>query len=461
MKILITVIVTLAVVFGGFWAYAHFTHSDATAQVAPTPVRTDPAVRMDLIEAVGTPGTVEPRTKVSIRAKVSARIVALPHKEGEAVTKGSATSKPSILVQLDDKDLQAARRSAKARYSAQQAEIAVAKARLLAQEATILSAKFSLADAQRDLQRQTGLLKSNDVSQSIVDSAQAKVDGQKAQVQSLVNSLAADRTNLEVLSHTLEAAEADVAKADEDVSNTVIMSPIDGTITKINSEVGEMVVIGITNSPGTTIMEVADLNEMLFKARVDEASIALIKQNQKARIHIPAYPDRVFEGRVTNVALSNTEDKDTTKYFKAEILLQTNGERIPSGLTADAEIETERHENVIAVPSQAVLGRPADDLPEAVRSSPNVDKTKTVTTVVYRLIDGKAVVTPVTVGASNATHTMVKSGLKEGEVVVTGPFKILDALTEGQKVVDLRASTKPSTKPSAENAKSETRNPKQ
>jgi HlyD family secretion protein len=109
------------------------------------------------------------------------------------------------------------------------------------------------------------------------------------------------------------------------------------------------------------------------------------------------------------------------------------------------------------VPSQAVLGRPADDLPEAVRSSPDVDKTKTIATVVYRMIDGKAVVTPVTVGASNATDTIIKSGLKEGERVVTGPFKTLDSLKDGEKVVDMRATTKPTTKPATKpaNPKSE------
>jgi HlyD family secretion protein len=447
-KIFITVIITLAAALGGVWGYSRYTHGPDPAEAAPTQVRIEPAARMDVVETVTAPGTIEPRTKVSISAKVAARIVDLPHKEGETVYKGSATTKPSVLVRLDDKDLQAALRSAKARYAAQQAEIAVAKARLLAEEASILAAKVTLADAKRDLMRQQGLLATHDVSQSVVDAAQAKYDGQDAQVKSLENTLAADQTNLDVLRHNLDAADAEIAKAEEDVANTVIESPIDGTVIKVNSEVGEMVVIGITNTPGTTIMEVADLNEILFKARVDDTSIALLKRGQRAHVHVPAYPDRVFEGVVTNVALANTDDKDTlTKYFKSDVLLKTDGERIPSGLTADAEIETKRHDDVIAVPSQAVLGRPADELPEAVRSSPDVDKAKTIASVVYRMIDGKAVVTPVTVGASNATHTIITSGLKEGEKVIVGPFKTLDSLKDGQKVVDMKATTKPTTKP--------------
>src|SRR5437763_10496492 len=142
-----------------------------------------------------------------------------------------------------------------------------------------------------------------------------------------------------------------------------------------------MVFVGITNSPGTTIMEVADMNQILFVAKVDETSIASVKPKQKATVRIPAYADEVFDGIVETVALSNTEDKDGTKYFKSEILLQTGGRRIPSGLTADAEIETKRHENVLTVPSQSVLGRPADDLPESVRSNPAVDKGRSQPTV--------------------------------------------------------------------------------
>src|SRR5205814_1019669 len=128
-----------------------------------------------------------------------------------------------------------------------------------------------------------------DVSQSVVDAAQAKFDGQKAQVESLNQNLIGEQGNVLVLKHTLEAAGAEIAKAEEDLSNTVIMSPIDGTVTKLNNEVGEMVVVGITNSPGTTIMEVADLNQMLFVAKVDEASITSVKVGQKATVRIPAY----------------------------------------------------------------------------------------------------------------------------------------------------------------------------
>lgn len=450
MKTLITVILTLLVAFGVVWGFGKISRGVTPAQADPVAVRVELASQGDLIEVVSAPGTVQPRTKVSISAKVSARIVELPHKEGETVTKGDPTSKParppSVLVKLDSKDLEAALRSATARYAAQQATIKVDEAHIASQQASIAAAQFALDDAERDLKRQRGLFDTKDVSQSIIDTAQSKFDQQKAQLESLAQNLLGERANLLVLKHNLEAAEAEIAKAEEDLANTVITSPIDGVVIKLNNEIGEMVVVGITNSAGTTIMEVADLEKMLFVAKVDESSIASVKAGQKATVRIPAFADELFEGVVDTVALSNTDDKDGTKYFKAEILLKTGGRRIPSGLTADADIETKRHENVITVPSQSVLGRPADDLPEAVRSRPEVDKSKSLATVVYRFIDGKAVVTPVTVGQSNATHTIIKSGLAAGDQVITGPYKILETLANDMKVKNNRGATSaPST----------------
>jgi HlyD family secretion protein len=450
----LTVFITLLVVAAVMVGYNRITARLAPAKVEPIAARVEPAARVDLAELVTAPGTVQPRTKVSISAKVAARIIELPHKEGEDVTKGDPKANPprpaSILIKLDAKDLEAALRSAKAHYAAQKAGIAVDEARVASQEASMVAAKVQLLDAERDLKRQQGLLETKDVSQSIVDAAQAKYDGQKAQVESLQQNLIGEKANLVVLAHNLEAAEAEIAKAEEDLSYTVISSPIDGTITKLNSEVGEMVVIGITNSPGTTIMEVADLNQILFVAKVDEASIAAVKPGQKATVRIPAYADEVFEGNVETVALSNTDDKDGTKYFKAEILLKTSGRRIPSGLTADAEIETKRHPDVIAIPSQAVLGRPVDDLPESVRNRPEVDHSKTLATVVYRAVKGKAVVTPVKVGPSNATHTIITSGLNAGDMVITGPFKILDTLKDDAPLKETRPTTNPATQPATQ-----------
>lgn len=411
-------------------------------------VRIDVAKSSDLIETVSAPGQVQPKTKVSISARVVARIVELPHIEGEIVTKGDPTTQPpkepSVLVRMDAKDLEAQLRATEARYAAQSAQLVVAAARIGAQEAQLRAAQFMLNDAERDLKRQIELLATKDVSQSIVDATQAKFDQLKAQLQSTEQSIDADRSNLSVMRHELEAADAEIARARDSLSYTTITSPIDGVITRINSQVGELVVIGTMNNPGTVIMEVADLGTMLVNARIDEGSVARVKVGQKATVRAQAYPDEAFEGAVSSVALSQTEEKDGTKYYKAEVLLKTDGRRIFSGLTADVDIETERHANVLTIPSQAVLGRPVDELPQALRSRPEVDTTKTLATVVFRLIDGKAVITPVKVGASDVTQTIVESGLSAGDQIIVGPYKELEKLMNDQAVKDEAATTQPS-----------------
>jgi HlyD family secretion protein len=405
-----------------------------------------------LTESVNATGIIEPRTKVSISAKVAARVVELPFKEGDRVTKGDPNANPpippSLLVRLDASDLQSALRSVEARYAAQKAGIEVARRRVEAQKSDILVVEIQLRDAERDLNRQKQLLETKDVSQSVVDQAQSRFDELTQRLHSQKMQLEADNANLVVLTHNLEAAEADISRARDDLSYTTITSPIDGVITRLNAEVGELVVTGTMNNAGTVILEVADLDQMILRAKVDESLVANLKPKQKAIIRIPAFRGVVFEGIVDTVALANTEERDGSKYYKTEVLVtQTHGHRLLSGLNADTDIETHRHENVLTVPSQAVLGRNVDELPQQIRSSPEVDQTKRFTSVVYRMIDGKAVVTPVTLGPSDVTRTVITSGLSENDVVIVGPFKALEALKHDDKVKDeTTVTTRPSGK---------------
>jgi HlyD family secretion protein len=132
-----------------------------------------------------------------------------------------------------------------------------------------------------------------------------------------------------------------------------------------------------------------------------------------------------------------------------KILLDLKGRRIRSGLSADVDIETKRHDKVIEVSSQAVVGRPVDQLPEEMRKRPEVEKGKQFTTVVYRLVNGKAVVTPVKVGPSDDTHTIIESGVKEGDAIIAGPYKVLESIQNDQAV---KPEGSPTTQP-ATNAK--------
>jgi HlyD family secretion protein len=423
-------------------------------------VRVEPVMRGNLIETISAPGEVEPKSKVSISARVAARITELPFKEGDRVTKGSATTKPSVLVKLDDTELAAALLSAQARHAAQQAQIRVNQQQIAAARSRVAATRVTLAEANRDLKRQLELGK--DVATAVIEQAQSKVDELVAQLRAAEESITADETGLEVMTHNLDAAAAEIARAKDNLSYTIITSPIDGVVTRLNAEVGELVVTGTMNNAGTVIMEVADLSQMLLNTRVDETSIADVQVGQKATVRMEAYREKIFEGTVVAVALANFDpnmsrggggnrfmmgNNDGTKFYKTEILLKTNGQRIFSGLTADIDIETKRWDNVLKIPSQAVLGREVDNLPPDVREQPEVDKTKTTVPVVYRVIDGKAVVTPVSIGGSDLTHTVIKSGLTESDVIITGPFKVLESVQNDQKVKEERATTRPTTKP--------------
>jgi len=172
---------------------------------------------------------------------------------------------------------------------------------------------------------------------------------------------------------------------------------------------------------------------------VDEADVGKLAVGQKATVYDQAFPDEKFKGLVDSIALTHRMSSTATKYFRTEILLAGDVRKLYSGLTAHVDIETIKHEDVLNIPSQAVLGLPMDDLPLDIREkSSEVDTTKTFVTVVYRLVDGKAVVTPVKIAESNLTHTIIESGITEEDKVVVGPYKVLESIKNGQAIEDER-----------------------
>ena len=289
------------------------------------------------------------------------------------------------------------------------------------------------------MERQKDLLDSNDISKTTYEQAQLKAEELLSQYNSSVSSLDATELGLGVLEHNLEASDARVSEAEEALTYTTIKSPIDGVITRVNAEVGEIVMVGTMNNAGTVIIEVADLSKMLVVAQVDEADVAKIEVGQNAKVQVNAFPDAEFCGKVHSVALSHSNSSTGTKYFRTEILLDSVDEKLFSGLTAHVDIETFKHTDVLTVPMQAVMDRNIDELPLDIReNNPYVDKEKTFAIIVYRFVDGKAVVTPVKMGESDLTHTIIEEGLSENDKVVVGPYKVLDTLKNGQKIQDER-----------------------
>lgn len=370
----------------------------------PTPVRLTKVQQGDLVRTVSAPGQVEPKTKVEISAQVSARIIALPFREGQDVKKGD------VIVRLDGRDLAALLDSA--------------KAQLRSEEARLEGAKAAFQNAQLDYNRKKELLDTKDISK-------AEFDQTEADYRRVV-------TNLTVAERSIDIARANIQRAEKDLENTIITAPFDGVITKLNAEVGELVVIGTLNNAGSVIMEVADLSVMLLNTRIDEANIAPVKVGYKARVYVNAYPDIPMTGTVEHIGLKRMVDKDGTAYFETDILIDKPKDLIlRSGLTANADIQVETFRNILKVPSQSVLDRAIDDLPNDVtEANALVDRSKKFTRVVFTIKAGKAVPIPVKTGASDLTDTVITGGLDAGERVIIGPFKILETLKAEQRIVD-------------------------
>ncbi|MDX2148985.1 MAG: efflux RND transporter periplasmic adaptor subunit [Planctomycetota bacterium] len=382
----------------------------------PTEVRVGAASIGELSRTISAPGQIEALTNVQISAQVSARIIALPFQLNGAVKKGD------VIVRLDAREFEAIRESARAQLKGEQARLEGAQA--------------ALTRAQLDRERVQRLASSGDRTPADVERAES-------------DFLSAQSTLLAAQA-AIDAARAQILRTEKDLENTIITSPIDGVITRLDAEVGEVVVIGTLNNPGSVIMEIADLSQMILKARVDESNIVPVDEGQAARVYINAYGEREFTGRVSRVELQRKVDRDNTGYFEVEIPLDpTPGETLRAGLTANTDIAVETLRDVLVVPSQAVVDRKVDELPSAVtKDNPNIPKNNTFARVVFRLEpagdktsrDGrpmlKAIATPVQAGSSDLTRTVIIAGLKAGDRIVTGPFKVLQTLQHDAEVVE-------------------------
>jgi HlyD family secretion protein len=320
---------------------------------------------------------------------------------------------------MDGRDLQAALSGAEARRDGD-------RFRLEAERSRIQGARQNQENVQAIRARLQALYDTGDVSRQQLDDAIARARDVESQVQ------AAEKT-IAQLEKSLAASEATIEQSREAVRRTVISSPIDGVVTYLKAEVGELAVVGIMNSPGTLIMTVADLGEMRLNAKVAETDIARVAVDQSSKVYVNAYKDDPFDGNVSEIALQRTLEKDGTGSFKVLVNLDLKGRQIFSGLTGNVDIDIARQEGLM-VPSQAVVERPVNDLPQGIKDNPLVQKSRRVTQVVFRVVDGKAVMTPVSTGTSNLTDTLVKDGLKAGDMIITGPYRVLEKLKDGEVV---------------------------
>lgn len=344
-------------------------------------------------------GTLAYREQVQLRPEVIGQVIELHVEEADRVAKGQ------LVITLDPKSYQAQVDQAAARERIQ--EIAIERQRLL------------LQNLEERFERQRKLYQSNLVDE---DSFEA-----------LENELSLARVDLRSLQESLSQARAALDQARELLAKTQIRSPIDGIVIQIDVKVGETVIAGTTNIPGSQMMVIADPSESLTEVHVDEADIALVRESQRADIYAAAYPDTALSGTVQSIAsVAQQAAGQQSLSFLVKILLDDQDVlEIRPGMSVRAEIYTETTDETLAVPVQAVLYDEELDDEDRKREEDQP--------YVYIVEDGKAVRKDIRTGISSDSDVEALSGLELGEQVISGPFRVLRHLREGDRVEEQEA----------------------
>ena len=362
------------------------------------PVQVATIGREDLQAKVSANGTIQAVIKANISANVMGQVTRLAVKEGDVVKKGQ------FLMEIDP-------RNARANADAMQASLAAARSQLDSANATLIQAKSDFERAKRN--DAAGIISAADFERARTTYSTAQADQKTAQ-------------------RRMEQAKANVAQSHVSLDYSTITAPMDGVVTARNIEPGETAVPGIQNQPGTVLLTISDMSRVEAEMEVDEASIPTVKLGQVAQIHIDAYPNQVFQGKVTEVGGSpivKTSVNDATK-FKVKIWLINPPASIKPGLSAQADIFTGSRSQALAIPFQALVMRdikpkPGETLkPGAPREEEGV----------YLMESGKAKFVPVKTGLMGDLSVEVLSGVKGGETLITGPNRALREMKDGEAV---------------------------
>ena len=364
-----------------------------------TMVEVEAVTKHDLTAVVSASGTLEPKHSVSISATTSGEVVRVGVTEGQRVKTGD------FLLQLDPVNVAAG-------ASGQEAAVGVAQAELA-------SAEAQLTFATEEFDRKRRLTDADLIPRSELDAARVELRARRAAVEAAKSRI---RQN-----------EAMLRSARHDLSQVTITSPIDGVVTRVNVEPGEVAMIGTMNQPGTVLLVIADLTIMEATIDVDETDVVDLEVGQRAEVTVDAFPDTTFIGHVTEVgtspkilATASGPADDSTDF---EVVVTLDGElpSAQSGLSCSSEIVTAQRENVLTIPIQSLVVRPVAD--DAAGSVGVVEREG-----VFVVRDGTARFTAVRVGISGERYFEVRSGLEENDQVVSGSYQALRDLSDGDAV---------------------------
>jgi len=428
-------------------------------------VQTGKVQRQDLTSVVSASGEIKPKTYVNIGANAFGKITRLYVREGDRVRKGQ------LLAQLENVQSAADVNATRAALEAAQTDAIAADAALKTALADLNRAK---ADAERmklDWDRAQGLYKEALIAKSEYDmrkNAWETADSGLAQAQARIAQAKAQKESAD---RRVTQTRATLTRVSDVLQKTTYEAPFDGMITNLPVREGETVVIGIQNSPGSTLMSIADMSVITAEVKVDETDIVNVKLGQPADVTIDAMPKKVFQGTVTEIGNNaivrstglatsqQTSASQEAKDFKVVVTLQNPPDNLRPGLSATAKVTTATRGSVLTIPIQALTVRhPADLEPKAgdkgavqaaapqKAASKDKDKDKEEIQGVFVIRNHKAEFVPVNTGIAGTTDIEVLSSLKEGEEIVTGSYKVLRTLRPGAGVkVDNTAPKKEET----------------
>lgn len=363
-------------------------------------VYAEPAKPRKIDSVVVAPGEVDPKFKVNISAHVIGKIVRLDFNEGDLVRKGQK------LVELE-----------RPQYLAQRDRM---RAQLQSSRIEVVRAKAALDTAELSFRRASKLRDDGIEAQELFDQARLNLDNARAAYQSSRQGV--------------EQAQASIVQAETDLSYTTIESPTDGRVVQLNAREGEVVIPGTMNNPGSVIAVIADLSQILVEAEVGETEIVGIHTGLPATIKVDAIPDKQYTGHVTEIGSSAAVRAGAgsgIRYFKVKVAIDAPDERLRPGMTSQVSIVTTTLPNAVSVPIQSVVERvPGTGPDDDENSDENLAKKK----YVFVVKDGTVKMTEVTTGISDALFVAITSGIRAGEQVVTGPFKVLRKLKNGDRV---------------------------
>jgi HlyD family secretion protein len=359
--------------------------------------------RRDVKKVVTASGNIQPRRRVNVSASAMGKITRIAVEEGQRVERGD------FLLQIDP---------TRYRSSVEQLEAGVRGA-----EASLALERASLKKARYDLDKAREMHEKGFMTEDALREAEVTVEMAEARV----------RTAAERLSQT----RADLTRARHDLDEVHITAEMTGVITALNVEEGETAIVGTMNNPGTVLLTIADLSEIEAEVLVDETEVVLIEVGQRAEVRLDAYPDTAFAGSVIEVGNSSIRQQlgmgQESVDFKVVVSLE---DEIPStrpGLSASVDITVAEAFDVLAVPIQSLTvredaGADADTVGTAdTEGSAEVEG-------VFVVDDDKAVFRRVGVGITGESHFSILWGLSGGELVVTGPFRAVSDLRDGDPV---------------------------